>query len=118
MYRIGRIFLLIFLLANLYGLGTGCLQADQPNVLLIVCDDLNDYVEGYDGHPQTKTPNIHRLSQTGVRFLLISGAPLREPVAWHGPIVMNTRAELQEAFRELNSGRFVKTAADSWFTSR
>ncbi|MEE2825069.1 MAG: sulfatase [Planctomycetota bacterium] len=68
MNPIGRIFLLVFLLANLGGLRTACLQADQPNVLLIVCDDLNDYVEGYDGHPQTKTPNIHRLSQTGVRF--------------------------------------------------
>ena len=37
--------------------------------------------------------------EMGVRFLLISGAPLREPVAWHGPIVMNSRAELHEAFR-------------------
>ena len=46
--------------------------------------------------------------EQGVRFLLVSGAPLREPVAWHGPIVMNTRAELQEAFRELNAGQFVK----------
>ena len=56
--------------------------------------------------------------ETGVRFLLISGTPLREPVAWQGPIVMNTRAELQEAFRELNSGSFVKTGAESWLTSR
>jgi redox-sensitive bicupin YhaK (pirin superfamily) len=42
--------------------------------------------------------------ELGVRFLLISGAPLREPVAWHGPIVMNTRDELVEAFQELNNG--------------
>jgi redox-sensitive bicupin YhaK (pirin superfamily) len=54
----------------------------------------------------------------GVRFLLISGAPLREPVAWHGPIVMNSRAELQEAFRELNAGTFVKTGAEGWLNSR
>ena len=50
----------------------------------------------------------------GVRFLLISGAPLREPVAWHGPIVMNTREELQTAFGELNTGSFVKTGAEGW----
>ncbi|MCH2182704.1 MAG: sulfatase [Mariniblastus sp.] len=60
---------LFFLATGIAGLGTACLPADQPNVLLIVCDDLNDYVEGYDGHPQTRTPNIQRLSQTGVRFL-------------------------------------------------
>ena len=41
----------------------------QPNVILIVCDDLNDYVEGFGGHPQTKTPNIRRLATTGVSFL-------------------------------------------------
>ena len=56
--------------------------------------------------------------EKGVRFLLVSGAPLREPVAWHGPIVMNTRAELQEAFRELNAGQFVKTGAEGWINSR
>jgi redox-sensitive bicupin YhaK (pirin superfamily) len=44
----------------------------------------------------------------GVRFLLISGKPLREPVAWHGPIVMNTQAELQQAVRELRDGSFIK----------
>ena len=48
----------------------------------------------------------------GVRFLLVSGAPLREPVAWHGPIVMNTRAELHQAMRELNNGSFIKTGAN------
>ncbi|NIZ13459.1 pirin family protein [Phaeobacter sp. HF9A] len=46
----------------------------------------------------------------GVRFLLISGAPIQEPVAWHGPIVMNTQAELQKAFAELRNGTFIKPA--------
>lgn len=46
----------------------------------------------------------------GVRFLLISGAPIAEPVAWHGPIVMNTRAELQAAFAELRNGTFIRPA--------
>jgi redox-sensitive bicupin YhaK (pirin superfamily) len=44
----------------------------------------------------------------GVRFLLVSGAPIREPVAWHGPIVMNTREELMTAVRELQNGTFIK----------
>jgi redox-sensitive bicupin YhaK (pirin superfamily) len=52
--------------------------------------------------------------ELGVRFLLISGAPLREPVAWHGPIVMNTRDELVEAFQELNNGKFIKDGAENW----
>lgn len=46
----------------------------------------------------------------GVRFLLISGAPIGEPVAWHGPIVMNTKAELETAMRELRNGTFIKPA--------
>ncbi len=45
----------------------------------------------------------------GVRFLLISGQPLREPVAWYGPIVMNTQDELRLAFEELQEGTFLKT---------
>jgi redox-sensitive bicupin YhaK (pirin superfamily) len=43
----------------------------------------------------------------GVRFLLVSGKPIQEPVAWHGPIVMNTRAELQQAMTELRNGTFI-----------
>ena len=41
---------------------------ERPNVILIVCDDLNDYVEGFGGHPQARTPNIARLATTGVSF--------------------------------------------------
>jgi len=43
-----------------------------------------------------------------VRFLLASGKPLKEPVAWYGPIVMNTREELKVAFEEFERGTFVK----------
>ena len=46
----------------------------------------------------------------GIRFLLISGAPIEEPVAWHGPIVMNTQAELKQAIADLNNGTFIKPA--------
>jgi hypothetical protein len=46
----------------------------------------------------------------GIRFLLISGKPIQEPVAWHGPIVMNTREELIKAFDELKNGNFIKPA--------
>jgi hypothetical protein len=46
--------------------------------------------------------------ETGIRFLLISGKPLQEPVAWGGPIVMNTQEELQKAFSELRNGTFIK----------
>ena len=46
----------------------------------------------------------------GVRFLLVAGRPIQEPVAWHGPIVMNTRAELHQAVKELQNGTFIKSA--------
>jgi quercetin 2,3-dioxygenase len=47
----------------------------------------------------------------GMRFLLVSGKPLGEPVAWYGPIVMNTQEELKQAFAELQQGTFLKTTA-------
>jgi len=49
--------------------------------------------------------------ERGIRFLLCSGRPLREPVAWHGPIVMNTQEQLQQAFEDLDRGTFLNPAA-------
>jgi hypothetical protein len=46
--------------------------------------------------------------EEGIRFLLVSGKPIEEPVAWHGPIVMNTQAELAAAVAELRDGTFIK----------
>jgi quercetin 2,3-dioxygenase len=46
--------------------------------------------------------------EQGIRFLLVSGKPIEEPVAWYGPIVMNTQAELRQAVSELRSGTFIK----------
>ena len=49
-----------------------------------------------------------RAGEGGVRFLLISGHPLEEPVAWRGPIVMNTAEELRRAYQELTDGTFIR----------
>ncbi|HEX4486039.1 MAG TPA: pirin family protein [Terriglobales bacterium] len=49
-----------------------------------------------------------RAGEEGIRFLLVSGKPLEEPVAWYGPIVMNTQSQLQQAFSELKEGTFLK----------
>jgi hypothetical protein len=46
--------------------------------------------------------------EAGIRFLLVSGKPIQEPVAWRGPIVMNTREELEQAFQEYRNGTFIK----------
>ncbi len=44
----------------------------------------------------------------GIRFLLVSGAPIKEPVAWHGPIVMNTQEEIRQAVQDLRTGHFIR----------
>ena len=72
---------------------------------------------GTDGRPVTGGETVlfgdgralrATAGDAGLRFLLVSGRPLHEPVAWYGPIVMNTRAELADAVRELRAGDFVK----------
>lgn len=64
--RVIRLFAVLILYA---GCGEPALgQGSRPNVVLIVCDDLNDYVTGMAGHPQARTPNIARLAQSGVAF--------------------------------------------------
>lgn len=59
--------LLLAPLAALHGASISA-AVDKPNVLLIVCDDLNDYVETFGGHPQVRTPHIARLIESGVAF--------------------------------------------------
>ncbi|MGA7845662.1 MAG: pirin-like C-terminal cupin domain-containing protein, partial [Thermoplasmata archaeon] len=50
-----------------------------------------------------------RAGDAGLRFLLVAGKPLHEPVAWYGPIVMNTQSEIQEAARDLQRGTFIRS---------
>ena len=52
---------------------------------------------------------VVRAGEQGMRFLLVSGRPLEEPVAWYGPIVMNTQAELRQAVTDLQNGTFIKS---------
>ena len=51
---------------------------------------------------------IVQAGESGIRFLLVSGQPLEEPVAWRGPIVMNTDEELRQAYAELGDQTFIK----------
>src|SRR5262250_2209837 len=50
--------------------------------------------------------------EAGIRFLLVSGKPIEEPVAWYGPIVMNTEDELRQAMAEMRAGTFIKTGSE------
>jgi quercetin 2,3-dioxygenase len=51
---------------------------------------------------------VVQAGETGIRFLLVSGKPIEEPVAWYGPIVMNTDDELRQAYNELRQGTFIR----------
>jgi redox-sensitive bicupin YhaK (pirin superfamily) len=51
---------------------------------------------------------VVQAGEEGIRFLLVSGKPIEEPVAWYGPIVMNTQEQLRQAMSELQTGTFIK----------
>ena len=71
--------------------------ADTPNIVIIVCDDLNDTIEGIGGHPQAYTPNINRLIESGVRFT---------NAASNAPICGPSRASLWSGIHPINSGMY------------
>ena len=77
--------------ANYFDLKRDCLIAPEN---LILYDDGDEVVISTENTP--------------VRFLLVSGKPIKEPVAWYGPIVMNTQEELKIAFEEYRNGTFIK----------
>lgn len=56
---------------------------------------------------------VVRAGDEGIRFLLVSGKPIEEPVAWYGPIVMNTKDQLRQAYAELRDGTFIKEGKTS-----
>lgn len=74
--------------------GTGELLGETGNYSLVLFDNGDEVVV--------------QAGEKGIRFLLVSGKPLEEPVAWRGPIVMNTQEQLQRAYRELQTGDFIK----------
>ncbi len=51
---------------------------------------------------------VVQAGEEGIRFLLVSGRPIEEPVAWYGPIVMNTEEQLRQAYAELQDGTFIE----------
>ncbi|MGE0462606.1 MAG: pirin family protein [Vicinamibacterales bacterium] len=79
---------------ELVGLGDAPVMTDVGNRSLVVFDR-GDEVTVQAG-------------DDGIRFLLVSGRPIEEPVAWYGPIVMNTQEELRQAFAELREGTFLR----------
>ena len=73
------------------------LYAQSPNIVIIICDDLNDSIEGIGGHPQAYTPNIDRLRGSGVTFL---------NAASNAPICGPSRASLWSGIHPINSGMY------------
>ena len=73
------------------------LQAQTPNIVIIVCDDLNDSIEGIGGHPQAYTPNINRIASSGVTFT---------NAASNAPICGPSRASMWSGIHPVNSGMY------------
>ncbi len=83
----------IYVFDGAIGVGDGRIEYEKGNILLLESVGENVGV---------------RAGTAGVRFLFISGKPIGEPIAWRGPIVMNTKEELTTAFEELAGGTFIK----------
>ena len=99
------LFVFLFLVSALITRAETSLADERPNVILIICDDLNDYVEGLGGHPQAKTPNMARLARGGVSF---TQAHCNIPIC--GP----SRASMFTGIYPHNSGCFGFTKWDGY----
>ena len=67
-----------------------------------------DLIEGTGPEAESGDEVTVQAGEQGIRFLLVSGKPIEEPVAWYGPIVMNTEDELRQAVAEMRAGTFIK----------
>ena len=95
------------------GFGTFC-DSSNPRAVL------TEQVEKPDAPPVYDVGNhslvlfdrgvevVVQAGDEGIRFVLVSGKPIEEPVAWYGPIVMNTQEQLRQAMAELHTGAFIK----------
>ena len=95
--------------------GSGTFRdASAPQGVMVERTDGSDIVERMDAGDRSlvlfdRGDDVTvQAGEHGIRFLLVSGRPLQEPVAWYGPIVMNTEAELKQAYEELKAGTFIK----------
>jgi redox-sensitive bicupin YhaK (pirin superfamily) len=95
--------------------GSGTFRdASRPHGVLVERTDGSDVVERMEAGDRSLVlfdrgdEVTVQAGEHGIRFLLVSGKPLEEPVAWYGPIVMNTEDELRRAYEELRAGTFIK----------
>lgn len=100
-----KVFLAILFLLSVLSLAAG----RAPNIVIIVCDDLNDSVAGMGGHPQARTPNIDRLTARGVRFL---------NAASNSPICGPSRASLWSGLHPVTTGLYGgKQHENRWYNN-
>jgi redox-sensitive bicupin YhaK (pirin superfamily) len=95
----------------------GTERTPVPSGVMALTNRLEDTTDSIAGVTVTNTTNTIRVEAPtqstrdgiGTRFLLIAGQPRNEPIAWHGPIVMNTKEELTQAMADLSTGNFIKS---------
>ena len=87
----------------------------EENVFLLMLEGMIQFPDGTHANVSetcgvllSEGDAVEVQSKMGARFLLIAGKPLNEPIAWGGPIVMNTQEELSTAFKEIREGNFIK----------